>query len=250
MSKVSNGFDKTEAINLAQKINVNITQKDSLLITDKGFIVNKTDKFRNQHVILTVFVPVGKKIKINKNFGGWNNVEIDGPWVNEDNKRNYWDDEYDTYQHDWEKGKTYIMRADGLYNLDGEPTKGYKNGKTKVSIGPGGIIVKDGNTDVNIGPGGINVEEGSEDGYRYNTESNNNTIINLSTQDSIARKKEIEKAKLKDSLLRIKERNSKLNEEVDRQIEKLNGSILKSDVNDMTLFIPVNTFFLMPSTFN
>ena len=247
MSRISNGYNASQARELAEKININITQKDSLLITDKGFVVNKTDKFRNQHVILTVYVPIGKKIKINRNFGGWNNVEFNGPWVNDASERD-WDEDYDSYQHNWEKGKTYIMREDGLYNLDGEPTGGWKNGKTKVSIGPDGIIVKDGNTDVNIGPGGINVEEGGNDNYRYN--NNTTTTINLNLQDSIARQKEIEKARIKDSLLRIKERNSKLNEEVDKQIEKLNSSILKSDVNDVALFIPVNTFFLIPSTLN
>jgi phage shock protein PspC (stress-responsive transcriptional regulator) len=246
ISRVSNGYTASQARDLAQKININVTQKDSLLITDKGFIVNTTDKFRNQHIILTVYVPVGKKIKVNRNFGGWNRVEFDGPWINNDNENDYWNEDHDSYQHNWEKGKTYIMRADGLYNLDGEPTSGYKSGKTKVSIGPNGIIVKDGNTDVNIGPGGINVAEGDEDNYRYNNNSNNSTI-NLSSQDSIARQKEIEKARLKDSLLRIKERNSKLNEEVDKQIEKLGGGEL---LPETPLLIPVNTFFLMSATLN
>ncbi|MBP6430262.1 MAG: PspC domain-containing protein [Ferruginibacter sp.] len=250
MNRVSNGNTTSQARALAEKININLTQKDSLLIADKGFVINKTDKFRNQHIILTVYVPVGKKIKINKNFGGWNNVEFDGPWIDDASQRD-WDDDYDSYQHNWGKGKTYIMREDGLYNLDGEPTNGNRsNGKTKVSIGPGGIIVKDGNTDVNIGPDGIRVEEGGSDNYRYNNNTTTNTTINLNSQDSIARQKEIEKARLKDSLLRIKERNSKLNEEVDKQIEKLNGSVLKTEINDVALFIPVNTFFLMPSTFN
>ncbi len=233
MSRVSNGFDKSEALNLAQKINFNLAQKDSLLVGDKGFVVNKTDKFRNQHLILTVYVPVGKKIKVNRNFGGWNNVEFDGPWVNEDSKNEYWNEDYDSYQHNWEKGKTYLMKEDGLYNLDGESTNGYKNGKTKVNIGPNGVIVKDGDIDINIGPGGIKIEDGEQDNYRYN----NNTTS--TTQDSATRKIEIEKAKVKDSLLKIKERNNKLNQDVDKQLEKLSGGNLLPEV---PLFIPMTKF--------
>ncbi|MBL0146048.1 MAG: hypothetical protein IPP48_10005 [Chitinophagaceae bacterium] len=214
ISKVSNGYDKTESGNLAQKININITQKDSLLITDKGFVVNKTDKFRNQHVILTVYVPVGKKIKVNRNVSGWDNVEFDGPWVNDDSKNEYWNEDYDSYQHNWEKGKTYIMREDGLYNLDGEPANGWNNGKTKVKIGPGGIRVKDANTDVNIGPGGISVEDGGQDNYRYNTSPEIDKVL-----DSVKQKLEEAQNKKRDSLLKIKE-------EADKQLEKLGGGNL------------------------
>ncbi len=35
---------------------------------DKGIAINTTDKFRNQHVCnKCIYVPIGKKIKINQN---------------------------------------------------------------------------------------------------------------------------------------------------------------------------------------
>ena len=39
-------------------------------------MINKTDKFRNQGVILTIYVPVGKQIRVNKNVGWNNNIHI------------------------------------------------------------------------------------------------------------------------------------------------------------------------------
>jgi predicted dinucleotide-binding enzyme len=46
----------------------NINQVDSVLMIDKGITITRQDKFRNQQVIVTVAVPVGKVININKRF--------------------------------------------------------------------------------------------------------------------------------------------------------------------------------------
>jgi len=63
MVKLSNGSSKADANLKAEKIDLKIVQKDSSLNIDKGIAINKTDKFRNQHVIVTIAVPVGKRIK-------------------------------------------------------------------------------------------------------------------------------------------------------------------------------------------
>lgn len=236
ISKVSNGINSIQARELAQKININLTQKDSLLISDKGFVINKTDKFRNQYVVLTVFVPVGKKIKVNKNFGWGNRVEFDGPFIKDDNQEFFWNNDYDGYEHNWDYGKTYLMKADGLYTLDGIPADESKSKDTKVKIGPGSINVKEGNTEVNINSSGITINDGEGDNYRYN---NSSSTTSSNTQDSITRKIEIEKAKVKDSLLKIKERNNKLNQDVDKQLEKLGGQDL---LPNLPLLVPMINF--------
>ena len=51
-------------------------QKDSVLLMDKGIGINKTDKFRNQRVIITVYVPAGKRIKIDKSIGWFNRCAL------------------------------------------------------------------------------------------------------------------------------------------------------------------------------
>ena len=66
MVKMANGRTKNDADRIAAKIDYKITQKDSLLQLDKGIALTQTEKFRNQQVILTVAVPVGKKIKVHE----------------------------------------------------------------------------------------------------------------------------------------------------------------------------------------
>jgi len=113
--KLARGNTKRHADTLAAKINVNIYQKDSLLIMNRGIPINTTDKFRNQKIVLTVFVPVGKSIRIDKSIGWSNNIGFSGPW-NEN-----WDIDFDDVETDWDVDKDYIMKADGLYDLDGIP---------------------------------------------------------------------------------------------------------------------------------
>jgi hypothetical protein len=62
--KLSNGKTVQNANDLASKINFDLTQQDSLVYLDRGIAINKKDKFRNQHIIMTIAVPVGKRIKI------------------------------------------------------------------------------------------------------------------------------------------------------------------------------------------
>jgi phage shock protein PspC (stress-responsive transcriptional regulator) len=122
--KLSNGKTVNEANKLANNINFEITQKDSLLQLDRGIAINKQDKFRNQHLILTIAVPVGKRIKINNE--GWKQVNVkvgrsgmrsetingfvDG-WYDE------WNEPWDNESYNFEKGVEYRMTATGLEKL-------------------------------------------------------------------------------------------------------------------------------------
>jgi hypothetical protein len=111
MAKMARGETREKADDLASKIDYTVTQKDSMLILDKGVGINRQDKFRNQHIVVTIAVPVGKKIFINNNVGWSDNVHIGNDrsfdsWDNEDGKYNF--------KHNVE----YIMTEKGLRRTD------------------------------------------------------------------------------------------------------------------------------------
>ena len=120
--KLSNGKTVAEANDLANKINFNITQKDSLIFLDKGIGINAKDKFRNQHVIMTIAVPVGKRIKISNK--GWSQTNIS---INHSGMRTEtidrissdddWYNEWDSESFSYERGVAYLMTSNGLEKI-------------------------------------------------------------------------------------------------------------------------------------
>ncbi|MEO6288849.1 MAG: PspC domain-containing protein, partial [Ginsengibacter sp.] len=140
--KACNGNTRRNADTLASLINYTVFQKDSLLMIDKAIAINTTDKFRNQSVMVIVYVPEGKHIKINKNFSHNRNIRVNGPWDN--NNWYKWEDD----DFPFEYGVEYVMKEGGLYTLDGRPANeadrrnndwrsGQEN-KRNYSIPPGG----------------------------------------------------------------------------------------------------------------
>ena len=119
--KLANGKTIQEANQLANAINFNVNQMDSLLSLDKGIVISKTNKFRNQHVIMTIAVPVGKRIKIsNKN---WQqvNIKINSTSIRIKNMNGIRDGWYDEWNENWdgasypfEIGVEYKMTSNGL----------------------------------------------------------------------------------------------------------------------------------------
>ena len=127
MKKTARGNTRAEANKLASLINFDVSQRDSVLLLEKGIAINKTDKFRYQMVIVTVYVPVGKQIRVNKGIGWpvhFGNGRWDGNW-NED----FYDSEEDIR---WQIDVDYVMKADGLYTMEGRKADGW-NDKKKVS---------------------------------------------------------------------------------------------------------------------
>ena len=117
MVKMANGRSKNAADATVDKIVYNVTQKDSILMLDKGIALTANEKFRNQQVILTIAVPVGKKIKINENIG-WNrnnNAHISIGWDDEDWGWNYYNDQQ---EEKWRNNIEYIQTAKGLERVD------------------------------------------------------------------------------------------------------------------------------------
>ncbi len=123
MLKMVNGRRKVYADTLASLIQYNAEQKDSLLIIDKGIPVTRKDKFRNQRIVLTIFVPVGKQIRVDRNVGwGGGHMSV-GPWSDND----YWDIDWEDIEEGWDHDVDYIMKADGLYDLNGKPAARWKH---------------------------------------------------------------------------------------------------------------------------
>ncbi len=225
--KVANGRTKRFADTLANLIQFNVEQKDSMLIVDKGIAINRKDKFRNQRVVINVYVPIGKQIRIDKSVGwGNNNVRFDGPWNNGD----YFIDRDDA-EDGWESNVDYIMKADGLYTLDGRRAEDYDNDHdTKVKIGPTGIEINDGEDKIKIDKNGVKIKEGSSgDNYRYNSDEPINKI------DSMKVKLEKEQQRVKDSLEKVKQKVEKQLGKID---DKKGTDTETSVVYPAPLFIP------------
>ena len=188
--KMATGRSRTIAENNAAQIHYSGVQADSVLLMDKGIAINKTDKFRNQRVVLTIYVPVGKKIKIDKSISWFNNVHIGSDWNNGD-----WYYDSEDEGNDWKTGVEYIMKADGrLYNLNGTPSS--RSGNTKVNINSNGVEV---------------ITNNNDDNYRYNAGEPLNKI------DSLKMNMEKEKQKIKDSLEKAKQK-------IEQQLEKIGNN--------------------------
>jgi hypothetical protein len=120
--KLSNGKTVAEANDLANKINFNITQKDSLIFLDKGIGINAKDKFRNQHVIMTIAVPVGKRIKISDKGWSQTNINIDRRGMRTEtidriSSDNDWYNDWDNESYNYQHGVVYLMTSTGLEKI-------------------------------------------------------------------------------------------------------------------------------------
>jgi len=135
--RISNGKTLQEAERLASLINFDLQQKDSTLFLDKGIAINKTDKFRNQHVIMTLAVPVGKRFKItNKGWAqvnvrvnkkGWRSETNSGFIINDGFDGDDWERNVDTEAFDYDHDVEYIMTPTGLERVDGVKTSNNDN---------------------------------------------------------------------------------------------------------------------------
>ncbi|TRZ81802.1 MAG: PspC domain-containing protein [Sediminibacterium sp.] len=124
--KLSNGKTVQNANELASKINFELTQKDSLLYLDKGIGINKIDKFRNQHIIMTIAVPVGKRIKITNKGWSQTNININGRGMrmgtidritSDENWYDEWNEPWDNESYSFERGVEYKMTKTGLEEI-------------------------------------------------------------------------------------------------------------------------------------
>ena len=223
MIKMARGSNRHNADTLARKIQFGTAQQDTVLVLDKGFQVNRTDKFRNQRILMVVYVPVGKEIKIAEGVGNGFNINFGNDW--DDVESSDWREE-----NNWEHGVSYVMKADGLYTLDGIAADEWrKNDHQKVKIGPDGIEVRDGKTKVTIDGNGVQVD----DNYRYDDKK---TIDKI---DSLKMKLEKDQERRKDSLEKVKEN-------IEKQLEKIDDNKTNKEeamvYNSMLMMTPVTSF--------
>ena len=193
MIKVADGRTRFTAQESADKIQFGGTQKDSVLQLDKGIAINKTDKFRNQRLILRIYVPVGKQIKIDGSMGWRNRFHFDRPF---DDGNIYFNDEV----QDWDTDVEYVMKADGLlYTLDGKPAN-EANKNENIRIDKNGINIKDRTGRIKIDKNGVEItsDNNNEDKVDRMIDSINDKLER--EKDSLEEKHEREKEKILNSV--------------------------------------------------
>ena len=114
--KFSHGNTPAIAKDLANQIQFNPTQVDSVLLLPPGFSITPHQKFRNQQVLVVVEIPVGKRVYIGRSVEDyhWFSVNV--------NRRHRswnadWDDEWDD-SYSWSSNVDYVMTNDGLERTD------------------------------------------------------------------------------------------------------------------------------------
>lgn len=120
MVKLTNGSSRDEAGQIANRINFNIRQEDTTLLLDRGIAITSAQKFRNQQVIVTIAVPVGKRIYISEGSGwgnSWGNSMNIHIGVDADNF-DEWENNMDSYSLSWRHNVEYVMTQKGLERTD------------------------------------------------------------------------------------------------------------------------------------
>jgi phage shock protein PspC (stress-responsive transcriptional regulator) len=203
--KMCNGRTRRMADTLLPRINFNINQNDSLLMLDKAITVNTTDKFRNQYVEVTIAVPVGHYIKVNKNFGYGNRIRFGGFWGGNDwysyNNNNVEND------YDFTYGEKYIMKEDGLYTLSGQRSDRNNDDWNDNS-----------NENNSVSP---NTSD-SNGGYRYNQNIDSLKNVQENQIQTMQQKVDSLKSVHEKDVNRMKDSLQKEKDEINQKIEKLN----------------------------
>lgn len=165
--RFSRGSNPQAARGLAERINFNVEQRDSVLFLPKGFAISRHEKYRNQQVLVIVEVPVGKRIQIDRS------VE-DYKWFSiHNNRRRGWDNDNDwDDSYGWQSEKELIMTPDeGLQRVDKYDQLELKSGKFKLKI-------KNGDQEIHL-EGEIKKDTSKE--YRYHRKKEKDTTTVDST---------------------------------------------------------------------
>jgi phage shock protein PspC (stress-responsive transcriptional regulator) len=196
ITKFVNGRTRHYADTLAALMTYNVSQKDSTLLLGRGIPITEQDKFRNQHIVVTIAVPVGKMITINKRLGWGNWERFQFPWTENGDDYDWETESYSWYNH---QGEPLVMKENGLYTLDGKPANEGRSRTRTIykKVGPNKIkvTVDDGDESDNTNPG-----------YRY--DDTQKSIDSL----KVVKEKQIQK--MKDSLQKKKE-------ELEKKLQKI-----------------------------
>ena len=118
IAKYSAGSSRADAQSRASKTGFTIYAQDSTLNLGSGLTIDRRAKFRGQGVIVTIQVPVGKKIRFDESL-----ADAYNPWVvrryDRDFGRNWgrhnrYDIDWDEDENiDWTRDVDYVMTSDG-----------------------------------------------------------------------------------------------------------------------------------------
>jgi phage shock protein PspC (stress-responsive transcriptional regulator) len=121
--KLSHGTSGANARELAADIRFPMVQNDSVLTLPRGFAITPGEKFRNQQVLVQIYVPVGRKIQLSNSVKDYNYFNIDPrrrhiSW-NRGNRYYEWDEDLeDENAYSWQGDVEYVMTATGLSRTD------------------------------------------------------------------------------------------------------------------------------------
>ena len=112
-TKYSNGSNESAALRNIKEMNYGINQQDSTVWLDRGFSLQRGTKFRNQGVVVTIYIPIGKRIMIDHTVKRrLNHFDVN-------NGRNDWDSDEDRNDnYGWDSDVEYKMTAGGLERAD------------------------------------------------------------------------------------------------------------------------------------
>ncbi|MGE7773164.1 PspC domain-containing protein [Chitinophaga sp. NPDC101104] len=98
VAKKSKGRTSAEARKLASQIQFQFSQRDSVLFLPSGFSIPRDSKYRLQRVYLTVFVPTGKEVIVDR--------EARNHFIFDGYRRGRWWDE----GHDWDENERMELK--------------------------------------------------------------------------------------------------------------------------------------------
>ena len=80
----ADGRDKQDAEKNASDVNYNIIQKDSIMIFDDRLDFKDNARFRDQRIIMKVYIPYNKEFTMTRGFAEWIDNSLDGQYWNND----------------------------------------------------------------------------------------------------------------------------------------------------------------------
>lgn len=222
MIRMADGRTRAQAREQAARIRFGAQQMDTILKLDQGIAINKNDKFRNQRVILRIYVPVGKQVRVSGDVGWYNNVRFHTPFNDGDFDIDFRDEE-----HDWISNVTYVMKADGLYSLDGRTAKEVRDHRDDYW---------DDNRNTRIRRTNSDGSEIRTDDYRYNDRNTNTLPATTNPVDSLKLKQLQEQQRLKDSLKKDFDEQQKKIEKTKQQLEKIDNASSSLETDPLSAY--------------
>jgi hypothetical protein len=177
-------------------------------------------------VVVTVYVPIGKRIKVNGIVSRINTVKFNGPFSVNNSYSEFEDISFDR-ETGWETGEWYTMTKDGLVS-DNAKDAINDSDEEVLKINKNGIDINDGDKKIRIDENGIKVEESNN--------QNNNGGGSYRYDSNIDSKKDSVKMKLENIQKRF---NDSIQKEKDK-IDKQNAVAINNETTLLVNGLPTN----------